>query len=478
MVSIIFLGMSCNAINENHIYNCVPMLYSYPSQEEPGCLIQQYGSCLAAAELPNRALSVMLEPSAPRRPGLPSHYGANVRGLPANQYPESLRIPTEPWVTGDTPEPGRVHIRIFVSGAEMKDNRFGSSLMNSELLTSTRALGPPNDTTGGELPYARWEIERNMPCLSLHHAGTHPLDDFSAKPQGKNRYVKGSRAFSKCDGNSELWRHLFLHADDEDNLRHVLEAAVRLLLGVVRGAKAKEPRYLDARNRTRPIYVGDLNIMCKIGRHRSTRVTKELQRIARMIGATCSIHYVHLWRGAESIHSWVLPDDRGPCGCHVGMCQNAAYLEPWLQEKLQRAEAECFRENELRVDFLLRNIKDEIDSTEGLVIDLTPPQPKPPAPQAVIAKVPPPMFTPAKVMPKGKTPSLQPALPPLAPGSWIEESELRGVVRGQRRYCGPNYTYCEEKPGRAQGMHPYECFSCCKDLRKGEAKSGPTPIQP
>ena len=132
----------------------------------------------------------------------------------------------------------------------------------------------------------------------------------------------------------------------------------------------------------------------------------------------------------------------------------------------------------------MRDIQDEIDATEGLVIHLTPPKPPPPAPQVAIAKVPPPVSTPAKVMPKAKTPSPKPALPPLpqnvldelARGGWIE-SNLWGEVRGKRRYCGPNYTYCQQK-GRAQGMHPYECFSCGKDLRKGEAKSGPTPIQP
>ena len=160
MVSIIFLGYSCNAISENHTYNCVPLSYSCPSQERPGCLIQQHGGCLTAAELQNRAHSVMLEPSARRRPGLPSHYGVNEWGLSAHQYPESLRVPTEPWVSGDAPEPGRVHIRIFVSGAEMKADWRGSSLMNCELLSSTRALCPPNETAGGELQYARWEIDQ------------------------------------------------------------------------------------------------------------------------------------------------------------------------------------------------------------------------------------------------------------------------------------------------------------------------------
>ncbi len=190
-MSIMFFGVPCIAISENkHTFNCVHMSYSYSFQEKPGCLIQQYGSCLTAAELQNRARSAMLEPSARPQRGLPSHYGSNEWGLPASRYREGLRVPTEPWVTGDTPEPGRVHIRIFVSGAEMKANRFGFSLMNSELLTSTSALCPPNDTTGGELPYARWEIEQNMPQLSLHYAGSHPLDDFSAKPQGKNRFSR------------------------------------------------------------------------------------------------------------------------------------------------------------------------------------------------------------------------------------------------------------------------------------------------
>ena len=173
-MSIIFLGMPCIAISENkhtYNYNCAHMSYSYSFQEKPGCLVQQSGRCLTPADLQNRASSAtMLEPSARLPRGLTSHYGSNERGLPASR--EGLRVPTEPWVTGDTPEPGRVHIRIFVSGAEMKADRNGSSLMNSERLTSTKSLCPPNDTTDGELPYARWEIEQNMPQLSLHYAGS------------------------------------------------------------------------------------------------------------------------------------------------------------------------------------------------------------------------------------------------------------------------------------------------------------------
>ena len=175
MVSIVFLGVPCIANSENkYTYMnpqyCAHMPYSFSFQEKPGCLAQQSGRCLTPADLQSRAKSAaMMEPSALLPRGLPTHYGSYDQGLPEDR--RGLAVPTRPWVTGDTPSPERVHIRIFVSGAKMKADRNGSSLMGSEELTSTKDLCPPNDTANGELPYARWGVEPTMPKLSLHYEG-------------------------------------------------------------------------------------------------------------------------------------------------------------------------------------------------------------------------------------------------------------------------------------------------------------------
>jgi hypothetical protein len=65
---------------------------------------------------------------------------------------------------------------------------------------------------------------------------------------------------------------------------------------------------------------------CRQGRHRSTVLANEAAGLARSVGATVTVHYCHLFKGSIPTEGRRIeqPDARGPCGCHLGLCQNIA----------------------------------------------------------------------------------------------------------------------------------------------------------
>ena len=121
MVSIILDGMPyITTVESKHTYtyvsNSVEGKYTYNHAYNSTCWALQNPGCVTTDDLRSRA---MPEQSWLPRP-LTTHYGSAEVG-----ESEILRVPTEPWVTGDMPREDRVHLRIFVAGAKMKKVKDG-----------------------------------------------------------------------------------------------------------------------------------------------------------------------------------------------------------------------------------------------------------------------------------------------------------------------------------------------------------------
>ena len=151
---------------------------------------------------------------------LASAQGAGSSALPQVYYdPDGrCRVPDSVWTRGDQPEPGRVHIDIWVTGRDFP-----------------RAV---DKETGAERVFDA--------SVEFDERGAYPLSD----PKYDHKKVYGLRVSPQHDGHNELMRWRTANASDQKGLKAALLAACRAGMEAVTMAKMRNPVLRECRGST------------------------------------------------------------------------------------------------------------------------------------------------------------------------------------------------------------------------------------
>ena len=153
---------------------------------------------------------------------------------------------------------------------------------------------------------------------------------------------RSQSGFGICDGNNKFIRRRMLEL-----LRTKPAALLSLAEKTINAMQAAKKRAVP---------VANVGVGCRQGRHRSTVLANEAAGLARSVGATVTVHYCHLFKGSIPTEGRRRgqPDTRGPCGCHLGLCQNIAgksldiYRNRERDERYAEAESAKIRQDQSR----------------------------------------------------------------------------------------------------------------------------------
>ena len=208
----------------------------------------------------------------------------------------TLRVPTQPWTTGDQLRADRVHLDIYISG-----HAYWGSAWNPMA----------NNGQGG------WRVLDGLIDLDREYQITDP-------GQKHGGYLWGYPHKNVHDGNCGGTRYFTATRGNIGELRRAMSRCCELVCEAVALAKSRSRVRVDSktdRSGFVETFIGHIGAPCWHGRHRGPIAGNEMARYARSRGCTVMLHYESLWDGVEDKHGNI--DNRGPCGCHHG----AAYCK-------------------------------------------------------------------------------------------------------------------------------------------------------
>lgn len=202
----------------------------------------------------------------------------------------SMPVPMAPWSEGRERQCGIIHVDIHVGG---------------------RKLRQPRASDGSNYVY---DVEVDL------ESGRFKIDD-----PGRTYYddVFGRYVDPGHDGNNGFVRRRACG----DSSQVVAEVLNHIADGIFAGAVRAKSQRLNATD-----YVGRADtvrrirvlIRCKSGRYRGTAIAGETAFFCETAGYTLQIHHETLYKGVEPDPYYARryqPDDRGPCGCNLGLCR-------------------------------------------------------------------------------------------------------------------------------------------------------------
>ena len=242
---------------------------------------------------------------------------------PARLLPKRLHGYQGPWVYGEHPEPGRVHIDLYVAGC--------------------RYAHPTTIwATGGTRRLDEW-LDVAHPPYDLHDP---------EHRRGDSRMVHDQECSNQHDGFCPGVQWLTVHMRNRTQIQQTVEKAYTLCAKLVRTAKSRERVTIEqiveelgcGVLRKEKVPRAKAGISCSRGRHRSTMVAIWMSKWLKEAGCTVTIHFENLYQGVTMQNGEV--DWRGPCGCHKGcaFCVHHADDSPDCLQKwvvaMKRAQTE------------------------------------------------------------------------------------------------------------------------------------------
>jgi hypothetical protein len=201
---------------------------------------------------------------------------------------ELFPVPTKMWKIGDDPKPKQLHFRIYVTG---------------ESFGGMHGVKRPDGTT--------------PPLLDriVLHEGPFRIRDPNRGSQSQHNYY--------VDGKHDCFNGFLVEEManmDAAMLDKVLEKGMSICDAAI-GKALNRPKMKVVQEEDPTDFEvcwAEIEVQCRLGRHRSGGHALQLARRLRLKGFTVEIVFVHLFLGVYN--PWdnsVRRDDRGPCGCHL-----------------------------------------------------------------------------------------------------------------------------------------------------------------